>query len=46
MRLAAYALTRRTGPTIHCSRSIAWIDWFMIAPPPSHRHVPRHPPSA
>jgi hypothetical protein len=46
IRLAAYALTRFTGPAIHWSRSIEWTLWFMIAPPPSSAHVPRQPPSS
>jgi hypothetical protein len=41
MRVPPYALTRLTGPTIHWSRSIAWMPWFMTAPPPSSFHVPR-----
>ena len=30
-----------TGPITHSNRSTWWMAWFMTAPPPSSRHVPR-----
>ena len=45
-RQSERAETDRTGPMNHWSMSMAWIDWFMSAPPPSRSLVPRQAPES